>query len=203
MPALHEAGRTQTVAALGTSFSADHVQAISGFAKNRIICLFDGDAAGQRAAERAVQFMDKTRLDMVCVVLPANGEKCPRCWNWRELGSDGLAALDSLAEVLAPLGDSVLLDGYVAQVAQLRGLSTEEARRRIRARQTRRGQQAPSAPEPRPVVAPMDVQTDLSALSSDERFAVTAERELLALMATAPDAVRPYGERMAGFTWSD
>ena len=25
-----------------------------------------------------------------CTVLPARGEKCPRCWNWRELGSDGL-----------------------------------------------------------------------------------------------------------------
>ncbi len=27
-----------------------------------------------------------------CEVLPANGEKCPRCWNWRELGEDGLCA---------------------------------------------------------------------------------------------------------------
>ncbi len=25
-----------------------------------------------------------------CEVLPAEGEKCPRCWNWRELGEDGL-----------------------------------------------------------------------------------------------------------------
>ncbi len=25
-----------------------------------------------------------------CEVLPADGEKCPRCWNWRELGEDGL-----------------------------------------------------------------------------------------------------------------
>ena len=27
-----------------------------------------------------------------CTVLPARGEKCPRCWNWRELGEDGLCA---------------------------------------------------------------------------------------------------------------
>ena len=25
-----------------------------------------------------------------CTVLPASGEKCPRCWNWRTLGLDGL-----------------------------------------------------------------------------------------------------------------
>ena len=28
--------------------------------------------------------------EVSCTVLPARGEKCPRCWNWRELGSDGL-----------------------------------------------------------------------------------------------------------------
>ena len=26
----------------------------------------------------------------VCSVFPAEGQKCPRCWNWRELGEDGL-----------------------------------------------------------------------------------------------------------------
>ena len=30
--------------------------------------------------------------DYACTVLPARGEKCPRCWNWRELGEDGLCA---------------------------------------------------------------------------------------------------------------
>ena len=28
--------------------------------------------------------------ELSCEVLPARGERCPRCWNWRELGSDGL-----------------------------------------------------------------------------------------------------------------
>ena len=28
--------------------------------------------------------------ELGCEVLPANGEKCPRCWNWRQLGADGL-----------------------------------------------------------------------------------------------------------------
>jgi isoleucyl-tRNA synthetase len=34
-------------------------------------------------------------------VLPAEGEKCPRCWNWREPGSDGLCARCS--EVISAL----------------------------------------------------------------------------------------------------
>lgn len=226
--AMHEAGLTNTVAALGTSFSVDHVRAISGFAKSRIICLFDGDAAGQKAAERAVQFLDKTQLDMVCVVLPDNQDPAEYLADHgvdalrarlaearplmdfvfeRRLAAFDLsvpgqrvAALDSLAEVLAPLKDSVLLDGYAAQVAQMLGTSAEEARRRIRERPVRR------QPMQEQAIAPVQqtvYQDDLSMLSSDERFQATAERELLALMATAPDAVRPHGDRIATFTWSD
>ncbi|MDY2788058.1 MAG: isoleucine--tRNA ligase [Atopobium sp.] len=30
--------------------------------------------------------------ELVCEVLPAQGEKCPRCWNWRQLGDDGLCS---------------------------------------------------------------------------------------------------------------
>ena len=227
--AMHEAGFTNAVAALGTSFSVDHVRAISGFAKTRIICLFDGDAAGQRAAERAVQFLDKTQLEMVCVVLPDNQDPAEYLADHgadalrdrlaearplmdfvfeRRLASFNLAipgqrvaALDSLAEVLAPLRDSVLLDGYAAQVAQMLGTSTDEARRRIRERPSRR-QEAPEAPQVTTAARRMP-DVDLAALSSDERYQVRAERELLALMATAPDALRPYGERMATFTWAD
>lgn len=228
--AMHEAGLTNAVAALGTSFSLDHVRAISGFAKTRIICLFDGDAAGQRAAERAVQFLDKTKLDMVCVVLPNNQDPAEYLADHgvealrarlaearplmdfvfeRRLASFDLsvpgqrvAALDSLAEVLAPLKDSVLLDGYAVQVAQMLGTSADETRRRIRQHDSRAQAHAPQAEVPVPAVTqPRD--RDLALLSADERFQVMAERELLALMATAPDSLRPHGERMATFTWAD
>ena len=38
--------------------------------------------------------------ELACEVLPATGEKCPRCWNWRELGEDGLCdrCHDAVAE---------------------------------------------------------------------------------------------------------
>ncbi len=227
--AMHEAGLSNTVAALGTSFSVDHVRAISGFAKSRIICMFDGDAAGQKAAERAVQFLDKTQLEMVCVVLPDNQDPAEyladhgvdamrqrlaearplmdfvfeRRLSAYDLSVPGqrVAALDSLAEVLAPLSGSVLLDGYATQIAQMLGTSVDEAKRRIRQHPTR---VRPATEETGPMsqVTPAP-DTDLAVLSSDERFQVIAERELLALMATAPDAVRPFGDRMATFTWAD
>ena len=58
--ALHEAGFTNVVATLGTSLTRQHIRLLSHHAKSRIIYLFDGDEAGQRAADRALQFIDSS-----------------------------------------------------------------------------------------------------------------------------------------------
>ena len=50
--AMHEAGFTNTVATLGTALTPQHIKVLNRFA-NKVIYLFDGDAAGQKAAERA------------------------------------------------------------------------------------------------------------------------------------------------------
>ena len=50
--ALHEAGIATAVATLGTALTARHVRLLARFAK-RVVYLFDGDEAGQRAADRA------------------------------------------------------------------------------------------------------------------------------------------------------
>lgn len=57
--ALHEAGITNAVATLGTSLTLEHVKLLGRFAK-RVVYLFDGDAAGMRAADRAVEFVDRS-----------------------------------------------------------------------------------------------------------------------------------------------
>ena len=234
--AMHRAGFTNTVAALGTSFSADHVRTISGLAKAHIICMFDGDEAGQRAAERAVQYIDKTRLEMLCVILPDGQDPAEYL---SDHGADAMrdrlaearplmdfvfdkrlqgfnlkipgqrvAALDSLAEVLASLEGSVLLGQYVTSVALMLGASDAEVRRVVeqKAAQRRRYDERSSAVTPTPV-APVrsypPPEESLSVLSADERFQARAERELLALMAANPEPVRALGDRVAQITWSD
>ena len=74
----HEAGICNAVAPLGTAFRLRHVKLLSRFltaagervSQGRIVCLFDGDEAGLRAAERAMQFVGSTTAGMYCVVLP-------------------------------------------------------------------------------------------------------------------------------------
>ena len=75
--ALHEAGLTNAVATLGTALTREHVRLLSRFSK-RVVYLFDGDAAGLRAADRASEFIDSSltpeagrdRVELNVAVLP-------------------------------------------------------------------------------------------------------------------------------------
>ncbi len=51
--ACHQGGLTNAVAALGTAFTRDHAEEIRRLC-DRVVLLFDGDDAGQRAADRAI-----------------------------------------------------------------------------------------------------------------------------------------------------
>ena len=159
--AMHEAGFTNTVAALGTAFTSEHVKLIDRQRARKIICMFDGDAAGQHAAARAIKFIDKTTAAFLCVVLPNNQDPMEFL---AEFGAEKLRpildsarplmdfvfdattaefdlsvpggrvkALEALASLLAPLKTSVLLSEYALRVADLLHVDAEEAKRAIKA----------------------------------------------------------------------
>lgn len=158
--AMHEAGFTNAVAALGTAFRLEHVRLMERQRVSRIICMFDGDAAGQRAAERAIRYLDKTSASLMCVVLPdgqdpmeflaAHGADALReqlsaarplmdfVFEKRlasyDLSGPGrrVRALEDMATLLAPLKHSVLLDEYATQLADALGMDVEETKRAIR-----------------------------------------------------------------------
>ena len=76
--AMHEAGINYAVATLGTALTRQHIRLLNQHAKKKIVYLFDGDEAGQRAAERALNFIDQMdrpevynkRADLVALTLP-------------------------------------------------------------------------------------------------------------------------------------
>lgn len=57
--AMHESGIKNVVATLGTALTQQHIRLLNQHAKQKIIYLFDGDQAGQRAADRALMFIDQ------------------------------------------------------------------------------------------------------------------------------------------------
>ncbi|MCQ2751809.1 MAG: DNA primase [Coriobacteriales bacterium] len=54
---LSESGIKNVVATLGTALTAQHIKILKRFT-SRIVFLFDGDSAGQKAARRALEFID-------------------------------------------------------------------------------------------------------------------------------------------------
>lgn len=78
--ALHEAGITYAVATLGTALTLQHIRVLARHAQQRIVYLFDGDAAGQRAADRALAFIDdsmtpeagRRKVEVCAATLPEN-----------------------------------------------------------------------------------------------------------------------------------
>jgi DNA primase len=64
--ALHQAGLDWAVAPLGTSFTEDQARLIKRAARS-VICLFDSDEAGQRAAVKAVEICEALELETFVV----------------------------------------------------------------------------------------------------------------------------------------
>ena len=226
---LHEAGFANAVAALGTALTLDHIRMLSRYRIDRIICLFDGDAAGQHAAERTVQYIDKTEANLLCVVLP-NGQDPAEFLaahspaelqsqldaarplidfvidarlDKYDLSTPGrrVKALDSVVEVLAPLKRSVLIDELATKVAyRLPGIEVATVKEAIREKAVPAASDAPAPDAPRQApAAPISYES----ISMSERRQLKSERELLSLIARYPDELRDLAQRMASCAWAD
>lgn len=66
---LHQYGFTHTIATLGTSLTDSHAKLLRPLADKLYLC-FDGDDAGYRAADRAVETSLRTKAEVRVVILP-------------------------------------------------------------------------------------------------------------------------------------
>ncbi len=115
--AMHEAGLCNAVATLGTALTAQHIRQLCRHAQNRIVYLFDGDVAGQRAADRALQFIDvtmmpesgNTKVDLCAVTLPDNLDPAEYV---EAYGADNLRAMIDQAQPLLTYGIERRLAAY-------------------------------------------------------------------------------------------
>ena len=103
--AAHQVGLCNVVGTLGTALGEDHVQGLRRLA-DRVVLIFDGDAAGQSAADRALELFLGHELDLQILTLPANLDPCDFLLKegadaFRELVSH---AVDPLAFVLDRAG---------------------------------------------------------------------------------------------------
>ena len=71
----HQAGCANVVAALGTSFTQGHAKALRRYAK-RIVLVFDNDAAGMEAANRALEVCLAQRIDIKLTFVSQGNDPC-------------------------------------------------------------------------------------------------------------------------------
>lgn len=150
-----EAGLGNVVATLGTALTEHHVKTLTRFA-SRIVYLFDGDAAGQKAAERAIQFVERDSVDLRCVTLPDDldpndfvhrfgGEALENLLAQSEPLMDFVfrkleersdvstpggrkKALEDACALIYPLRSSYMIDSYYIQIADRVGVDVEMVR---------------------------------------------------------------------------
>jgi len=69
--ACHQFGFSNVVATLGTALTAEHARVLRRLC-SRVVLLFDGDEAGQKAADRAAEVFFSEPVDVLVCVLPDN-----------------------------------------------------------------------------------------------------------------------------------
>lgn len=73
--AAHQVGLANVVGTLGTALGDDHVQALRRLA-DRVVLVFDGDEAGQKAADRSLELFLNHELDVRVLTLPEGLDPC-------------------------------------------------------------------------------------------------------------------------------
>jgi DNA primase len=115
--AAHQQGRENVAAVLGTSTTQDHAALVRRSGAERVVLVFDGDAAGTRASERALAGLLPLGRRVDVATLPAGVDPCDLLL---EQGDAGFTALlDGAA------------DWFTWRVDALRGLTGAELARGV------------------------------------------------------------------------
>ena len=215
--AMHQAGFTNTVAALGTSFPEEQMQLIARYA-DRINLIFDADGAGQKATKRAIDNLRRTGLDVKVVTIPDgkdpdefiknNGaaafklllERSANAVEYRllEIGKtnsiltpDGkLAYFKEAAKVLAGLDSPVERDVYAGRLSEMLSISKDAILQEIDS--TRRRQQRAGRKQQLPNLVRQENkelrQVNPEAVSRPR--AASAEESLLGTLILHPDYIK-------------
>jgi DNA primase len=219
--ACHLAGVPTAVATCGTAFGSDHIQVLrrmlmdSGALQGEVVFLFDGDAAGQKAALKAFDDDQKFVTQTFIAISPGGMDPCElriakgdlavrdlvasrvplvefalRSVLARfdlETAEGRVGALTSAAPLVARIKDHALRPEYARLLAGWLGMDVETVVGRVRQVS---GSDA-RAPRERQARPPVDTA------------AVTVEREAIKLAVQAPVLAGPVFDAIDESAWSD
>jgi DNA primase len=216
--ACQQAGLDNVVATLGTAMTEEHVRFLRRFAE-QVVLIYDGDEAGQRAAERSISRFLAQDLDLRVLTLadgqdPADFleqhsvdhfrqqvEQAPEAWEYKLQNLTARIAVDTVSgrqqvlnEMLDLVKDAPGLAGTVREDLIIKSLcwriQADERSARQQLQQLRGQNKKRNQIRQRNVEA---VPTaDISLDPADHR----AERELLEIILTSPETVDVIGHHI-------
>lgn len=212
---LHQAGFQNTVAALGTSFTAEQARLLTKYTKEIVLTL-DADAAGQKAVRRAGEILKDTGLNVRVVVIPdakdpdefikkqgvarfsALIEGARSELEYRLLtaaqgieteSDDGrLQYLKAAAEILATVPDRLTRDLYIGQLSDKYGVSRTAITDRVETVRKSLVKQREKK-EISNLITPRYDSTDINPERRQYPAAAKAEESVIAVLFRHPDLI--------------
>ncbi len=219
--ALHEAGIEEAVAPMGTALTVEQVAALGRIAKT-VTVVFDGDSAGQRAAQKAVPLFIDGEVDGRVARLPAgfdpddfvrrneDGAATFRRMvdgarpmleqfiqdSVEESSIEGkLATLERVAALLVRVNNQTKRELYAGQLAGILGLTNLQVKRALQEAATRAHRGSHAAPGADAPAAP--APTDGAPVTAPVRLP-PEELHVVVLLALYPELLRAPEAARAG-----
>ncbi len=211
--ALHQYGFDCAVASLGTSLTQEHADMLSKYT-NEVVLIYDADAAGQNATQRAIPMLEKTGLRVK--VLRMQGAKDPDEF-LKKYGADRFKLLlegsenqaeyrlrslqmkydlsvdeqkvefaKQAAELISTYSTAVERELYGMKAAQIAGLTPEVMKLEITKAYKRRTARAKKSQEKKSLEAAAARQPKARDLRYENMRSAMAEESLLRMLVTEP-----------------
>ena len=210
---LHQAGFDCAVASLGTSLTPEQARLMTRYTENVVIC-YDGDAAGKKAAQRAIPILDKAGLKVKVVTV--TGAKDPdefiksrgadafsilieRSENHIEYRLEAVRSkydletddgrigyLQEAARLLASLPGAVEREVYAGRAAEACGVSTDAMKAEVERERRRYTAQAKRKRERDSLRPAVSVQADGRSTRYENVYSAAAEEGVIALILADP-----------------
>lgn len=211
--ACHQAGVTNVVATLGTALTEDHVRFLKRFA-DRVVLLYDGDAAGIKAAEKAIDRFLSHDIDLRIMTL-ADGQDpadyfethtkeefeelvkaAPEAWEYKlqsvssRYGKDTIGGRQKIAgDLIKFLVASTGLKGTIKEDLILRNLSQRMSVEELALRQQLSQARQEESGRQRRFVRPNEQEIPPQPVRKSMKACDLAERELLEIILSEPETV--------------
>ena len=222
--ALHQAGFTNAVAALGTSFTADHARLLARYT-DEVVLIFDADAAGKKGAQRAIGLLRETGLRIRLVTIPdgkdpdefikRNGperfkllvERASNDVEYRlmELGSRHLlntsegkvTYLREATQLLADLSDPIERDVYLGRLAHDLAVSKDALKAQMEYHVKRRKKQQQDKQMSQVIRRSEETTKKVNPDAARHVRAASAEESLLGLLLLHPDYLNIVSQQLS------